>query len=65
MGGTSCVVVARPREREVVGAVGPDLERVDEVRGAESTFVVSTLRDSSRAFENYELETLLSELTSE
>ena len=65
MGETDFVVVAHLPDRELVEQLITDLERIDEVRGTNSTFVVSTLRHSSRAFENYELETLLSELTSE
>jgi hypothetical protein len=42
-----------------------DLETIDEVRGTNSTFVVSTLRHSHRALKNYDIGTLLSELTSE
>jgi DNA-binding Lrp family transcriptional regulator len=65
MGETDFVVVAHLPDRESVERLLTDLETIDEVRGTNSTFVVSTLRHSTRAFENYELETLLSELTSE
>jgi len=61
MGETDFVVVAHLPDRELVEQLITDLERIDEVRGTNSTFVVSTLRHSSRAFENYELETLLSD----
>jgi DNA-binding Lrp family transcriptional regulator len=65
MGETDFVVIAHLPDRELVEQLITDLETIDEVRGTNSTFVVSTLRHSTRAFENYELETLLSELTGE
>ena len=65
MGETDFVVVAHLPDRELVEQLITDLETIDGVRGTNSTFVVSTLRHSTRAFENYDLETLLSELTSE
>jgi DNA-binding Lrp family transcriptional regulator len=65
MGETDFVVVAHLPDRESVERLLTDLETIDEVRGTNSTFVVSTLRHSTRVFENYKLETLLSELTSE
>ena len=65
MGETDFVVVAHLPDREFVERLITDLETIDEVRGTNSTFVVSTLRHSTRAFEHYDLETLLSELTSE
>jgi Lrp/AsnC family leucine-responsive transcriptional regulator len=65
MGETDFVVIAHLPDRELVERLLTDLETLDEVRGTNSTFVVSTLRYSTRAFENYDLETLLSELTSE
>ena len=65
MGQTDFVVIAHLPDRELVERLITDLESIDEVRSTNSTFVVSTLRHSTRAFENYELETLLSEFTSE
>ena len=65
MGQTDFVVIAHLPDRELVERLITDLESIDEVRGTNSTFVVSTLRHSTRAFENYDLDTLLSELTSE
>jgi|MGYP002760356295 DNA-binding Lrp family transcriptional regulator len=65
MGETDFVVVAHLPDREFVERLITDLETIDEVRGTNSTFVVSTLRHSTRTFEHYDLETLLSELTSE
>ncbi len=65
MGETDFVVIAHLPDRELVEQLITDLESIDEVRGTNSTFVVSTLRHSTRAFENYDLDTLLSELTSE
>ena len=65
MGETDFVVVAHLPDREFVERLITDLETIDEVRGTNSTFVVSTLRHSTRTFEHYDLETLLSALTSE
>ncbi|GGJ16270.1 transcriptional regulator [Halobellus salinus] len=65
MGQTDFVVIAHLPDRELVERLITDLERIDEVRSTNSTFVVSTLRHSTRAFESYELETLLSEFTAE
>ena len=65
MGQTDFVVIAHLPDRELVERLITDLESIDEVRGTNSTFVVSTLRHSTRAFENYELETLLSEFTTD
>ena len=65
MGQTDFVVIAHLPDRELVERLITDLESIDEVRSTNSTFVVSTLRHSTRAFENYELETLLSEFTTD
>jgi len=65
MGETDFVVVAHLPGREMVERLLTDLETIDEVRGTNSTFVVSTLRYSTRALENYDLDTLLDELTTE
>ena len=65
MGETDFVVVAHLPDRELVERLITDLETIDEVRGTNSTFVVSTLRHSTRAFEHYDIETLLSELADE
>jgi len=63
MGEKDFVVVAHLPGREMVERLLTDLETIDEVRGTNSTFVVSTLRHSTRAFEQYDIDTLLSELT--
>jgi Lrp/AsnC family leucine-responsive transcriptional regulator len=65
MGETDFVVIAHLPDREFVERLITDLETIDEVRGTNSTFVVSTLRHSTRTLENYDLETLLSELAEE
>ena len=65
MGETDFVVVAHLPDRGMVERLLTDLETIEEVRGTNSTFVVSTLRHSHRALENYDLETLLSELADE
>ncbi|RLM57560.1 Lrp/AsnC family transcriptional regulator [Halobellus sp. Atlit-31R] len=65
MGETDFVVVAHLPGREMVERLITDLETIEEVRRTNSTFVVSTLRHSTRALQNYELETLLTELADE
>ncbi|MDS0292580.1 MULTISPECIES: Lrp/AsnC family transcriptional regulator [Halogeometricum] len=62
MGETDFIVVAHLSGREMVERLITDFEQIDEVERTNSTFVVSTLRDSSRVLQNYELETLLDEL---
>ncbi|MFC6872550.1 Lrp/AsnC family transcriptional regulator [Halobellus marinus] len=65
MGETDFVVVAHLPDREMVERLITDLETIEEVRRTNSTFVVSTLRHSHRALQNYDLDTLLSELADE
>jgi DNA-binding Lrp family transcriptional regulator len=65
MGETDFVVVAHLSGREMVERLITDFETIDEVERTNSTFVVSSLRDSARVLQNYELETLLDELLDE
>jgi len=65
MGETDFVVIAHLPDQEMVERLITDLETIEEIRRTNSTFVVSTLRHSTRAFENYDLETLLAELVEE
>jgi DNA-binding Lrp family transcriptional regulator len=65
MGETDFIVVAHLSGPEKVERLITDFETLEEVERTNSTFVVSTLRDSNRAFQNYSLETLLDELLDE
>ncbi|ADQ67096.1 Lrp/AsnC family transcriptional regulator [Halogeometricum borinquense] len=62
MGETDFIVVAHLSGREMVERLITDFETIDEVDRTNSTFVISSLRDSARVLQNYELETLLDEL---
>ncbi|MFD1686413.1 Lrp/AsnC family transcriptional regulator [Halobellus litoreus] len=63
MGETDFVVVAHLPDQEMVERLITDLETIEEVRRTNSTFVVSTLRHSTRPLQNYDIETLLEELS--
>jgi len=65
MGETDFVVVAHLPDQEMVERLITDLETIEEVRRTNSTFVVSTLRNSPRPLQNYDIETLLAELSEE
>lgn len=65
MGETDFVVVARLPDSDDVERLIRDFESIDEVERTNSTFVVSSLRDSSRPLESYSLDTLLAELVDE
>ncbi|MFA1611323.1 Lrp/AsnC family transcriptional regulator [Halobellus rubicundus] len=65
MGETDFVVIAHLPDQEMVERLITDLETIEEIRRTNSTFVVSSLRHSTRAFEHYDLETLLEELADE
>ena len=62
MGETDFVVIAQLAGREMVERLIGELDHLEEVRRTNSTFVISTLMDSHRAFQSYELETLVAEL---
>ncbi|AUV82139.1 Lrp/AsnC family transcriptional regulator [Salinigranum rubrum] len=62
MGETDFVVVARLPDSDDVERLIRDFESVPEVERTNSTFVISSLRDSTRPLESYSLDTLLSEL---
>ncbi|WP_458190285.1 Lrp/AsnC family transcriptional regulator [Haladaptatus sp. NG-WS-4] len=65
MGETDFVVTAHLTGREMVERLIGDFERIEEVERTNSTFVISTLRDTHRVLQSYSLETLLEELTEE
>lgn len=62
MGETDFIVIARLSSSETVERLIGDFESIPEVDRTNSTFVISTLRDESRAPATYDLETLESEL---
>jgi DNA-binding Lrp family transcriptional regulator len=65
MGETDFVVLARLPDSDAVERLISDFEAIPEVDRTNSTFVISTLRDSGRALQSYELETLVEELVGE
>jgi DNA-binding Lrp family transcriptional regulator len=65
MGETDFIVVARLPDSDAVERLISDFETIPEVERTNSTFAVSTLRDSQRALGSYSLETLEAELTDE
>ncbi|WP_136689570.1 Lrp/AsnC family transcriptional regulator [Halorhabdus amylolytica] len=62
MGETDFIVVAHLTDADMVERLISDFEALEEVERTNSTFVISTLQDSQRALEAYELDTLLDEL---
>jgi DNA-binding Lrp family transcriptional regulator len=62
MGETDFVVVARLPDSDDVKRLVRDFESVPEVERTNSTFVISSIRDSTRPLESYSLDTLLAEL---
>lgn len=58
MGETDFIVLARLPDSDSVERLIADFESIPEVDRTNSTFVVSTLRDESRAPSTYDLETL-------
>jgi DNA-binding Lrp family transcriptional regulator len=65
MGETDFIVIAHLTDSDMVERLISDFENLPEVERTNSTFVISTLKDSNRALESYDLETLLEELTDE
>ena len=65
MGETDFVVIARLSDSDVVERLINDFESIEEIDRTNSTFVISTLRDSHRALQSYSLETLIDELAEE
>jgi DNA-binding Lrp family transcriptional regulator len=65
MGETDFIVIAHLSGPEMVERLVSDFESLDIVERTNSTYVISTLYDSHRAFQSYSLETLVAELTDE
>lgn len=62
MGETDFIVLARLPDSDSVERLIADFESIPEVERTNSTFVISTLRDESRAPATYDLETLTNAL---
>jgi len=65
MGETDFIVVARLPDSDAVERLISDFETIDGVERTNSTFVISTLRDTDNPLESYSLETLVEELADE
>src|SRR6056297_471574 len=65
MGETDFILVARLPDSDAVERLISDFEAIDGVERTNSTFVISTLRDTDNPLENYSLETLVEELADE
>ncbi|MFB6086267.1 MAG: Lrp/AsnC family transcriptional regulator [Halodesulfurarchaeum sp.] len=62
MGETDFIVLARLPDSDSVERLIRDFESIPEVSRTTSTFVISTMRDESRAPATYELDTLIDAL---
>jgi DNA-binding Lrp family transcriptional regulator len=62
MGETDFIVVARLTSSDMVERLIGEFEAIEGVDRTNSTFVISTLRDSQRALQSYSLDTLVEEL---
>lgn len=62
MGDTDFIVIAHLPGSDDVERLVSAFEALEEISRTNSTFVISTLRESQRALQSYSLETLLSEL---
>jgi len=65
MGETDFIVVAQLPDSDAVERLISDFEAIDGVERTNSTFVISTLRDTDNPLESYSLETLVEELADE
>ncbi|WP_224449518.1 Lrp/AsnC family transcriptional regulator [Haloprofundus salilacus] len=65
MGETDFIVIARLTGSEMVERLISEFEAVEEVDRTNSTYVISTLRDSQRVLQSYSVETLIEELAEE
>ena len=65
MGETDFILVARLPDSDAVERLISDFEAIDGVERTNSTFVISTLRDTDNPLESYSLETLVEELADE
>lgn len=62
MGETDFVVIAQLSSSDVVERLISDFESIEAVDRTNSTFVISTLRESHRALQQYSFDTLVDEL---
>jgi DNA-binding Lrp family transcriptional regulator len=65
MGETDFILVARLPNSDAVERLISDFEAIDGVERTNSTFVISSLRDTDNPLESYSLETLVEELADE
>ncbi|WP_224268831.1 Lrp/AsnC family transcriptional regulator [Haloprofundus salinisoli] len=65
MGETDFIVIARLTGSEMVERLISEFEAIEEVDRTNSTYVISTLRDSQRVLQSYSVETLVEELAEE
>ncbi|KTG08344.1 transcriptional regulator [Haloprofundus marisrubri] len=65
MGETDFIVIARLTGSEMVERLISEFEAIEEVDRTNSTYVISTLRDSQRVLQSYSVETLVEELGEE
>ncbi|UPV73962.1 Lrp/AsnC family transcriptional regulator [Halorussus limi] len=65
MGETDFILVARLPDSDAVERLISDFEAIDGVERTNSTFVISSLRDTDNPLESYSLETLVEELADE
>ncbi|QCJ46657.1 MULTISPECIES: Lrp/AsnC family transcriptional regulator [Haloprofundus] len=65
MGETDFIVIARLTGSEMVERLISEFESIEEVDRTNSTYVISTLRDSQRVLQSYSVETLVEELGEE
>ena len=63
MGETDFVVIAKLPNSDAVERLITDFEAIEEVERTNSTYVISPLRERTRALQSYSIETLLAELT--
>lgn len=65
MGETDYIIVARLPDSDAVERLISDFEAIEGVERTNSTFVISSLRDTNNPLESYSLETLVEELADE
>ena len=65
MGETDFIVIAKLTDSDMVERLINDFEAIEEVERTNSTFVISALREQTRALQSYSLETLVEELAEE
>lgn len=62
MGETDFIVLAKLTDSDMVERLISDFEAIEEIERTNSTFVISSMREHTRALQSYSLETLIEEL---